>query len=33
MKICFIAHRIDHPISGGELYNDALLDSAETRRI
>jgi glycosyltransferase involved in cell wall biosynthesis len=29
MKICFIAHRIDHPISGGELYNDALLDSAK----
>lgn len=29
MKICFIAHRINHPITGGELYNDALLQSAQ----
>lgn len=29
MKICFIAHRINNPITGGELYNEALLQSAE----
>jgi glycosyltransferase involved in cell wall biosynthesis len=29
MKVCFIAHRIRTPITGGEFYNDALLKGAE----
>jgi len=29
MKICFIAHRINKPITGGEFYNEVLLNGAE----
>ncbi len=29
MKICFVSHRITNPITGGEIYNDALIDSAK----